>query len=280
MKSRCDMAGDRFFKRIAANFPGLGMKLQQAGMPDSDVLFVKKTFISSFYLTTGIVITLVLLLSKVNVSVLAFALVFPLLFIMMFFYLLKLPDIRIMRIQREIDKEIVFAGRFLIVELESGIPVYDSFKHVSNNYPVIGKYFRNIVADMDMGTTIDAALNRAVETTPSANFRRVLWQIINSMTTGADIATSLSTVIEQIVREQRISLNEYGRKLNPLAMFYMIVAVILPSIGITMFVILVSFLSIKLTLSTLVIIAGLMGFVQFMFYTVVKSSRPASEFED
>jgi pilus assembly protein TadC len=99
------------------------------------------------------------------------------------------------------------------------------------------------------------------------------------MTTGADIATSLNAVIEQIVREQRIELNEYGRKLNPLAMFYMIVAVILPSIGVTMFVILVSFLSIKLTFSTLLMIACLVGFIQFLFYTVVKSSRPASQFE-
>ena len=131
-----------------------------------------------------------------------------------------------------------------------------------------------------MGTTIDDALNRAVELTPSNNFRRVLWQIINSMTTGADIATSLNAVMEQIVREQRIELNEYGRKLNPLAMFYMITAVILPSIGITMFVIFVSFLSIKLSLTTLLIIACFMGVVQFLFYTVVKSSRPASQFED
>jgi pilus assembly protein TadC len=109
--------------------------------------------------------------------------------------------------------------------------------------------------------------------------RRVLWQIINSMTTGADVATSLNTAIEQIVREQKIELSEYGRRLNPLAMFYMIVAVILPSIGVTMFVILISFLSIKMSLSMLLMIAGLMGFIQFLFYTVVKSSRPASQFE-
>lgn len=274
------MAGDRLFKRISNSVPGLGLKLQQAGMHDTEVDFVKKTFFSAFYLTTGLVITVALLLSKLQKSLVLLLLVFPLLFVMMFFYFLKFPDVKIMRIQREIDKEIVYAGRFIVVELESGIPIYDSFRHVSKNYPAIGKYFDNIIQDIDLGTTIDDALNRAVEMTPSANFRRLLWQIINSMTTGANVATSLNTVLEQIVREQRIALNEYGRRLNPLAMFYMIVAVILPSIGVTMFVILVSFLSIKLTVSTLLIISALMGFVQFMFYTVVKSSRPASQFED
>lgn len=274
------MASEIFFKRIAARFPGLGMKLQQAGMADTETAFVKKTFFSAFYLTTGIGITMALLLAKVHVGAVFVVVLLPVLFMMMFFYFIKFPDVKIMRIEREIDREIVYAGRFLVIELESGIPVYDAFKHVSTNYPIIGKYFDHIVEDIDLGTTIDDALNRAVELTPSQNFRRVLWQIINSMTTGADVATSLNTVIEQIVREQRIELNEYGRKLNPLAMFYMIVAVILPSIGITMFVILVSFLSIKLTLTTLLMIAGLMGFIQFLFYTVVKSSRPASQFEE
>jgi len=272
--------GSAFFKSIAGKLPGLSMKLQQAGMPDTEEEFVKKTFMSAFYMTTGIVIALAVLLSKANVGVVFPVIVFPVLFLMMFMYFVKFPDVKILRIQREIDREIVYAGRFLIIELESGIPIYDAFKHVADNYPIIGKYFRNIVDDIDMGTTIDDALNRAVELTPSNNFRRVLWQIINSMTTGADIATSLNAVMEQIVREQRIELNEYGRKLNPLAMFYMITAVILPSIGITMFVIFVSFLSIKLSLTTLLIIACFMGVVQFLFYTVVKSSRPASQFED
>jgi pilus assembly protein TadC len=274
------MAMDLFYKKLASKVPELRLKLQQAGMPNTEVEFVKKTFFSALYLTTGILVTIALLLLKADVGVIFLIFVFPMLFLMMFLYFIKFPDVKIMKIQREIDREIVYAGRFLVIELESGIPIYDAFNHVANNYPIIGKYFRNIVEDIDLGTTVDDALNKAVERTPSKNFRRVLWQIINSMTTGADVATSLNSVIEQIVREQKIELNEYGRKLNPLAMFYMIVAVILPSIGITMFVILVSFLSIKLTLSTLLIIACFMGFVQFMFYTVVKSSRPASQFEE
>ena len=180
----------------------LSLKLQQAGLADTETNFIKKTVFSAFYMTTGIIIALAVLLSKANVSIVVPAVIFPILFFMMFFYFLKFPDVKIMKIQREIDREIVYAGRFLIIELESGIPVYDAFNHVANNYPVIGKYFRNIVEDIDMGTTIDDALNRAVELTPSQNFRRILWQIINSMTTGADIATSLNSVMEQIVREQ------------------------------------------------------------------------------
>ncbi|MBW2967858.1 type II secretion system F family protein, partial [Candidatus Woesearchaeota archaeon] len=197
----------------------------------------------------------------------------------LFMYFLKLPSVWIFRVERELDKEIVYAGRFLLIELESGIPIYDAFRQVAVNYPTIGKYFQNIIEDIDLGTAVEDALNNAIEMSPSHNFRRMLWQIINSMTTGANIATSLGSVLEQITREQKVQLTEYGRKLNPLAMFYMIIAVILPSIGVTMFVILISFLSIQLSLSTLLLISAFMGFVQFMFYTVIKSSRPPMQVE-
>ncbi len=269
----------RIYKRIATRFPGLKLKLQQAGMEETEVTFVRKTFLSAFYMTFGITFVAAMFLSKTDFNLINLLLVFPILMFLMFMYFIKMPDIKKLHIEREINGEIVDAGRFLIIELESGIPVYDAFKHVARNYPVVGKYFKNIVEDIDLGTAIEEALNRAVDIVPSRNFRKLLWQIINSIGTGADIAKAISSVIEQVVREQKIELNEYGRKLNPLAMFYMIVAVVLPSIGITMLVVMVSFLSINLTLGSLLMIAGMMGFIQFMFFNMVKRSRPASQIE-
>ena len=273
------MAKNRFFKSIADKLPELGLKLIQAGMADTPEEFVKKTVFSASYMTVGVCFLIFMLFSKLGKSVMFLIGLFPLLLVMMFFYFLKFPDVKIMKLQKQVDREIVFAGQFLIIELESGIGLYESFIHVARNYPTIGRYFRNVIEDIDLGTPIDEALNKAVETTPSQNLRKMFWQITNSITTGADVATALTSVVEQIIREQKIELNEYGRKLNPLAMFYMIIAIVLPSIGITMFVVLVSFLSIKLSLLTLLLIAVFMGFIQFMFYTIVKSSRPASQFE-
>ena len=273
------MAKNRFFKKIADSMPGLETKLMQAGMKDNPPTFVKKTFLTAIYLTIGLTIVAGIVLSKTSARVKPAILFSPILAIMMFFYFLKLPDVRVLRVEKDIDGEIVYAGRFLIIELESGIPSYESFKHVAHNYPYIGKHFQNIIQDIDLGTPMDEAINRAIELSPSKNFRRVLWQILNSFNTGADVAKALNSVVEQIVREQKVELNEYGRKLNPLAMFYMILAVVLPSIGITMFVVFVSFIGIELNMTTLLLIAGFMGFVQFLFYNIVKGSRPASQVE-
>jgi len=57
----------------------------------------------------------------------------------------------------------------------------------------------------------------------------------------------------------------------------MIIAIILPSIGIIMLIIFSSFMSIKMSLTTLLTISGLIGFVQFMFYSLIKAQRPAVE---
>jgi len=81
--------------------------------------------------------------------------------------------------------------------------------------------------------------------------------------------------ITEETQEQLIEVKEYGRKLNPLAMFYMIIAVILPSLGITMLIVLSSFISLDLSLGVLVGIAVIIGVMQFMFYVIIKSSRPA-----
>ncbi len=269
----------KIFRKIAGKMPALPGKLEQAGMTDSAEDFVKKTFISAFYLNTGIVVFIAFVMSKTEFKMVNLLLIFPILMIMLFFYFLKFPDMQILKREREIDKEIVYAGQHLIIELQSGISLYDSFQHIADNYPNVGKHFRNIVEDIDLGTPIDEALNRAVEMSPSHNLRKILWQIINSITTGVDVASSLEAIIEQVVRDQKIQLNEYGRKLNPLAMFYMIIAVVLPSIGITMFTVLLSFVSVQLSLTILLIIAGFMGFMQFMFYTVVKSARPPGDIE-
>ena len=263
---------------IAKTFPTLKLKLKQAGMEDKPEDFIKKTFISAFYMTTGLVISLFLVLAKFEVLKGLMFLIIPIIFAIMFFYMLKLPELKISRKEKEISSEIVFAGRFIIIELESGVPLYNAMVNVSKNFRIIGRYFREITDKVDLGTSMEDALNEAVEFVPSNDLRKILWQIINSIRTGSDISKSLYSVMDQVTKDQVNEVNKYGKKLNPLAMFYMIVAVILPSLGMTMLIILSSFIKFQLSLTVLIALACFLGFVQFMFIGVVKLSRPPIEF--
>ncbi|MEM3690305.1 MAG: type II secretion system F family protein, partial [Candidatus Micrarchaeia archaeon] len=137
---------------------------------------------------------------------------------------------------------------------ESGISIYDAIRGASGNYPAVGKYLKEIIKQVDLGTSMEDAINQAVEKTPSEDLRKILWQLLNSLKTGADSAKSLRTVIEQIVKEQQIAIVEYGRKLNPMAMFYMMIAIIIPTLGVTMLIILSMIMGLPIDFKILLVI--------------------------
>ena len=266
------------FLRLSKSFPGLKLKLKQAGMDDRPEYFVNKTFISAFYMTAGLYSVTFLVLAKYGYFKAVFLLFVPVTLAVLFFYMLRLPDVRILKKEKEVSKEIVFVGRFVIIELESGVPLYNAMINVGKNFDITGTYFKEIVDKVDLGTSMEDALNEAVELVPSNDLRKILWQVINSLRTGADVAKSLYSVIDNITKEQVTEINKYGKKLNPLAMFYMMVAVILPSLGVTMLIILSSFIQFQLSLTILMVLAAGLGLVQLMFISMIKFSRPAAEF--
>ena len=257
------------------HFPLLPLKLRQAGMAEEPEEFLRKTLIVSIYMafTLTIVVGLVIHLMEGSFALLIF--IFPLLYGMVVMYMMNSPEVYIKKRQREIDREIVFMGRYLILEIEAGIPVYNAMKNIAATYEHTGKFFREIIDWVDMGTPIEDALNEALLTCPSPSMVRILWQILNATKTGGDIKISLSNVLDQITREQMILLKEYGKKLNPLAMMYMVMAVIFPSLGVTMLVIMASFLSLNLDFTALLVLAGMIAFMQYMFFNIIKSQRPA-----
>ncbi|MBC8494886.1 type II secretion system F family protein [archaeon] len=257
------------YKWLAKRIPGLNLKLKEARLPYDDEAYVKRIWNSALMLSVGLTAV-----GFLFVQHLAILIAWPILQAMFVSYFSRSVDTKIEKIKKDIDKEILFAGRFLIIELESGVPLYNAFRNLSENYDTIGPYFDELVDKVDLGTSMEDALNEVIATTPSPNLRKVLWQVINSFKTGSNIAGSLGIVLDQISREQQIVIKEYGRKLNPIAMFYMMAAIIIPSLGITMLAVLASFLGWNISLGVLMVIIIVLAFVQFMFLAVIKASRP------
>ncbi|MFW5746276.1 MAG: type II secretion system F family protein [Nanoarchaeota archaeon] len=266
-----------FFHMIAGKIPQLSMRLRQADRDQAPAEFVRQIFMSTLYLSLGVGFALFMLFDSFGKNPVYAILAVPVFFGVSFFYFLKLPDVIIMRRNKEVEKEIIFAGKFLIVELKSGVPLYQAMKNIARNYGGIGVYFKRITDDIDLGTEVEESLNKAIVMNPSESFRKVMWQLANSIRTGSDISESLESVLEQISRRQLIEVERYGKKLNPIAMFYLMMAVIIPSLGMVMGVVLASFVNIQLPLFALLGIAGMSAFFQFMFYAMIKSSRPAVE---
>jgi archaeal flagellar protein FlaJ len=83
--------------------------------------------------------------------------------------------------------------------------------------------------------------------------------------------------IKSLSEEQAIQIQSYGSKLNPLIVFYMLIAVVLPSLGITFLIIISSLLSVDSMMLKLFFIVAFIFvvFIQIMFLGIIKSRRPS-----
>lgn len=266
---------DSISHRLAKAFPELKNNLYQAGIHEKPEVFVKKALINAFYLSFGLVLFFGFLFLRSKFFLLLLA--FPIPFVFMFLFMLKTSTVYMKKKEKEIDREIMFAGRFLLIQIDSGVSLYNAMASLSRHKGFVSEEFRRIVSKVKMGVHVEKALEETIKDTPSSNLRRLLWQILNSLKTGSELSRSLESVLEQIGREQLISVQNYGKKLNPIAMFYMMLAVIIPSLGITMMIVVTSLLSFTISLPVLIGLAFGIGFFQFMFLNIIKSMRPPVE---
>ena len=268
---------DAWAKKLARSFPRLKSDLTQANMDMTVESFVSKTIVLSLFLSAGLTLLSIIIIGIMGLTPFFLVLIIPGILIVSFFYLLQVPKARTRKVQRDIDKEIVYAGRFLLIELTAGVPLYDALNNVAKSYKKVGKYFYSITRKIESGTTMEEALDDVIAETPSENFRKLLWQVNNSLRTGSDINNSLQSIIEQISREQMIQVQDYARKLNPMVMFYLMLAIIVPSLGITMLSLLSTFIQLNISLGLLIGLALLIGIIQFGFFSSIRLSRPGVE---
>lgn len=267
-----------FISFIRKYFPRLEAELISARLRYNPEDYIKRSLKASLNIWLLVVLILVLLSAKIHALIVPSIIIAPCALVGLFWFFMQYPRVLIQRMTKEVSKEIVFAGRFLVIEMESGVPLYNAFVNIIPTFPSVGRYFREIITKVDLGTPMEDAINDAILYSPSPHLRRVLWQVLNSLKIGSDIHDSLRTVVETIVREQTIELQEYSKKLNPLAMFYMMIAIIVPTLGSAMLAVVANFISLDLSLPLLLMLSGGLAFVQFMFLNMIKAQRPAVDF--
>ena len=129
-------------------------------------------------------------------------------------------------------------------------------------------------ADGPLPRRVRAALEELARDNPSLHFRRIMWQIVNSLNSGADIGSTVKEIVDNIVAEQRTAIKKYGSELNPLALFYMILVVIFPTLGIIFLLVLFSFVGTAMSIEVILMgILAMVTFAQFMFMGIMKFRR-------
>jgi len=261
-------------QNLAMQMPYLKEKLRSAGVHKKPVEFIQESLKNGFMMALMISILAVFIILQNNINIGFVILIFIISFAAFFVLMLKRLDVAITKREREIDKDVLFAGRFLLVKLNSGKPLINALFDASESYGVAGNYFKEIVEDIKVGTPLEEALERAYKTTPSRRFKKILFQINNALKIGVDVSQPLESILQEISQEQLLEIQKYGKKLNSIIMFYLLLAIVVPSLGITLFSIVASMLSIKIDLTVFLAILFFLLVVQMIFIGMIKGIRP------
>ena len=193
-------------------------------------------------LLLGVTVTFIafILLNEANMSPLWLIPLFPVFVVFSYQYRLLGVKSKVMARKQEINKDVLFAGRYLLVQLNSGAPLVNALDEAANSYGVANKYFREIMNDIDLGKPVEDALDDAAEYSPSEKFRKIIFQINNALKIGIDVTDFLRETLEQIVDDQILQIKKYGKKLNSVTLFYLLIGVVLPSLGMTILTLVMS----------------------------------------
>lgn len=266
-------------RTVQKQFPSLKHDLLAAHMDVTPEDYVKKTLRSCFLSSISFAILSFFPMSKAGLPTALKILLVPMIFAIVFMFMMTLqfniPKAVVKTRGKEIDNEVLFAGRFLLIKLSSGKPLFNALIDTSQSYGVAAKYFKEIVDDINFGTPIEVALNNAMELSPSKYFKKILFQINNALKVGIDITRNLEIVIDEIENEQALEIEKYAKKLSSIALFYMLGAIVLPSLGMTIFVVIAGMLAFKITLPIYIIMGVFIIGVQLFFISVFRQIRPS-----
>jgi flagellar protein FlaJ len=191
---------------------------------------------------------------------------------------LMYPSVFEAKRQRDIERNLLFALDDMLVQLSAGVSLFEIINNISNsNYGELSVEFKKIVKRISSGEPESKVINDIGKRNSSPFFRRTLWQISNGLNSGSNMMMIIKESVNSLNEEQMIQIQNYGNKLNPLIMMYMLISVIVPALSVSFMTVVISMMGVE-TLIAQAMFAGLFVFVmvfQIMFLGMIRSKRPS-----
>ena len=188
------------------------------------------------------------------------------------FFYLKLLLIKKIKL---LEKDLLFALRYIYVKIKSGIPLYDAMVGVAyGDFGEVSKEFKKTIKEISAGIDEVTALENMALRNPSLYFRRIIWQITNNLRAGAEIADILEGITSTLTKEHKILIRKYGAELNPIILMYMMFTIVFPSLGITVIVVMSAFSELEAPLYIFYLIPFFVFILQIFFISIIRNKRP------
>ncbi|MBI2670849.1 type II secretion system F family protein [Candidatus Woesearchaeota archaeon] len=266
-------------EKLRLIFPKLSLDLKYSESEVSDRDYLGMCLIASGIIFVFFFLLVFLLLTRLQLKgFFVYALIASLVItLFIFIQQISYPRLFVSRRVRSIEQNLMPALQNILIQINSGVPLFDTLVNISfGGYGEISNEFKRGVKRIAAGEDEITALEDLAKKNSSVFFRRSIWQLVNGMKAGSDISNVIKNITENLGEEQLIGIQRYGSQLNPLAMFYMLFAVIMPSLGITFIIVLSSFISLgeSVTKSVLYGLTTVVIFFQIMFMGMIKARRP------
>ncbi len=191
------------------------------------------------------------------------------------FYFLNYPKLKAGKRKRLIDEKVTFAVREIMIKVGSGVPIFNALLDVANgDYGMISTEFAYTVQEIESGVPQDKALEHLSARVPSKALKRAIDILINAIKSGSDVHGTLVLINDMLIQKQQSDMKSYAGELTPMSMGYMMVSVVLPSLGMSVFVILGSLAKINIV-ALIYLIPVILVVFQVFFMGMVSSRRPA-----
>ena len=192
-----------------------------------------------------------------------------------FIYFLQYPKLEESRRRSLVETQLIFATRELMIKLRSGVPIFNALLDIAmGDYGLVSSEFKIAAEEIESGIPQDVALDNLSKRVPSQSFKRTIDIMLNAMRSGSDLAATLDVINDMLVKKQQSDMQAYAGELTPLSMGYMLIAVVVPSLGMSVFMILGSMARINITIF-IYLIPPLLIMFEVLFIGLVKSRRPA-----
>jgi len=202
--------------------------------------------------------------------------------VVFFLVFINYPRVIMKEKSKNLDNSLPFASLYLSTVAGSKLPLYKTFEIFSkfSKYGEITEEVAAIRNDMDaFGLDVNTALERAIDRTPSKNFKELLWGILSVNRTGGDLNIYLKEKSSSFINEYRRKLYEFSHQLTMLIEIYLTAVVV----GAIFFTILTSIMSgITNTGGNIIVLQFLLIFIflpliSMAFIILIKSQTPGGE---
>lgn len=196
-------------------------------------------------------------------------------FISLMGFFLYYPRMLLKKSAERLDKDLVFALKDLLLQIDSGVSLFDGMVNISRaDYGSVSSEFRAVVQDINAGMPEDRALEKLAMRTESDFLKKSLWQIITALRSGSGAQKALESVLIVLEKNQRDQIKTYTQELNLWSMIYMVFAVAVPGLGTTIMIIMSTFAGVEINEALFITMIGACVFVEVVIIGFIKVRRP------